>query len=155
VSDMLVHVIAVVAHVTDPRIPNAPSVLTTPIWTNMEDVSVTSTGPEKTVPSPLTTLVYAQAAVMAAVPAHQQRTVLHVYRTPARISSVLAFVISSLKERIAPCKMNTAVYVTLNVKAVPDHTHPTVSLACHTHLVMHTETVSVIHSGPALTVATV
>ena len=72
---MLVHVIAVVAHVTDPRIPNAPIVSTTPIWTNMEDVSVTSTGLEKTVPSPLTTLVCAQAAVMVAVLAHQQRTV--------------------------------------------------------------------------------
>lgn len=68
---------------------------------------------------------------------------------------MLASVIFSMKERIAPFKMNTAVYVTQNVKDVPDHTHPTVSLACHTHLVTHTETVSVIHSGPVLTVATV
>ena len=67
--------IADVVHAQDPRTPIVQNVSTTPILTNMEDVSVTSTGLEKTVPSPQITLESAQEAVMAVVPAQQQKTV--------------------------------------------------------------------------------
>jgi len=154
VNDTSAHVIVAVATAMDPTTLIVQNVSTTHTWTNMEDVYVTSTGLVKTAPSPLTTLVCAQAAAMAVVLAHQQKTVLHVYRTPARISSELASVIYSLKARTAPSAMNTAVFVTLSVKAVPDHMLPTVSHVCHMLLVMPTATVSVIHSGPAQTVAT-
>ena len=74
-TDMSALAIVDVALAMDPRTLTVQNVSTTHIWTNMEDVYATSTGLVKTAPSPQTTLVCAQAAAMAVVPAQQQKTV--------------------------------------------------------------------------------
>jgi len=68
------HATAAAAHALAQPTRTVASVSTTPIWTTMVHVCVTSTGPERTVPYRLTTPDNVLVAATVAVPAHLLRT---------------------------------------------------------------------------------